>query len=587
MYDDRIDRNDLGGDDSQDLPPDMQAIYQRIREDGAAWRTSPDLARVGERLRESARQLALQQSPVQRDTDPERPRATRGDILMPHTQPHTQPHTRSRPQRTQHDTYPPSRRDAPENDRWRAFKRRVGGAVAATAALAIVGAVAALFLSVAPGHPSGTPNGAGSSAQHGHWVTLDELAANVEFDANDLPAVAPSDPRVVYESLVYGIQQGKAGTLRRSDDGGATWNNLPLPVPAAHVGHAGFLVSPLDAHIVFLTLVDTNGADCPAGTTQPLTEGNPGAVICWIPYTSTDGGNHWKQTKLPAPGSLTPNITNNNATSLATALGPDGKARLYAVLECAGAETCTRLVASADGGVSWQYADAQLMAAGVKNVCASSADPRSTGVYAVTSASADCGWQAQQPLTLWRSDDAGAHWKQLGQLATPNIRGLQVAHPLGGSALIYAVEPRTTQMSTDKMGGKYPLFSADPADVKGSTDGGAAWTNAPSAGITSGLKPYFDVGALGTLSDGSIVIECVSASAEDNFSGGTLFAWKPGDKAWRQLAPPLSWEAGALTVIPSTGGVTGNDTLYLVMVDRDGGSPAKAHPTFSFLRYEP
>jgi hypothetical protein len=277
---------------------------------------------------------------------------------------------------------------------------------------------------------------------------------------------------------------------------------------------------------------------------------------------------------------------NNSDTSLPAALDASGNARLYALLECAGDTGCSRLVGSADGGMSWQYADAALMASGVTNICATSADTHGTAVYAVTTASTDCGWLAQQPLTVWRSDDAGAHWKRLGPLATPNIRGLQVAHPSTGSALVYAVEPRTTQMSTDKVGDKIPVFSADPTDVKVSSDGGATWTNAPSAGIASDMKPFYDAGALGTLSDGSVVVEYVDASAVDNFSGGTLYAWKPGDAAWRQLAPPLSWEAGALTVIPSTSGAA-VDTLYLVMVDRGGQSPAQTHSTYSFLRYEP
>src|SRR6185437_12758959 len=95
-----------------------------------------------------------------------------------------------------------------------------------------------------------TASGQQPSTQ-GRWVSLDKLNANVEFDANDLPAIAPSDPRVVYETMVYGIQQHKAGSLRRTDDGGATWHTLPLPIPAAHVGHAGFLVSPVDSRNVF------------------------------------------------------------------------------------------------------------------------------------------------------------------------------------------------------------------------------------------------------------------------------------------------------------------------------------------------
>jgi hypothetical protein len=248
---------------------------------------------------------------------------------------------------------------------------------------------------------------------------------------------------------------------------------------------------------------------------------------------------------------------------------------------------CTRLTESADGGRSWQYADGALLAGGAQEVCATTADARGTTLYAVTTAGADCGWQAQQALTLWRSDDAGAHWTRLGALATPNIRGMMVAQTPAGGALLYAVEPRTTQMATDKMGGQYPLYSADPADIKVSADGGVSWTSAPSAGIPTGLKPYYDIGLLDTLSDGSIVVELIAQSRDENFEGGTLYAWKPGDAAWRQLAPPLTSEVGSLTTVPAAAGAPGDDALYLVMVNRGGFSQADSQPTYSFLRCDP
>jgi hypothetical protein len=419
-------------------------------------------------------------------------------------------------------------------------------------------------------------------------VSLDALADDAPFSANDLPAIAPSDPRVVYESFAQGIQQHRPATLRRTDDGGATWHTLPIPVPAAHAGDAGFLVSPLAAHTVFLSLIDADGADCPAGAALPLTEAGPGNVYCWLEYTSLDGGAHWSMTTLPLPGTLTPNLTNNSAMSLVSGPGPDGLPRLYALLGCVGAATCSRLVASADGGRSWQYADEPLLAAGAKDVCSTTADAHGTAVYAVTTAGAECDWNTQAPLTLWRSDDAGAHWTALGPLATPNIRGLELAPtPVGERPLLYAAEPRTTRMATDKMGGTYPIFSADPSDLRVSADGGATWTSAPGEGIAAGLQPLYDIGPLGTLTDGSVVVEFVSQTEYGNFAGGTLFAWKPGDPAWRQLAPPLTREVGALTAVPAASGVPGGDTLYLVLVDRSGGPLADGQPTYTFLRYDP
>lgn len=573
MSDQRTGRDNAHGDELHSLPPDAQGIYRQLEREGAAWRAQTrELEGVGQRLHERAQQLTRDhyQSQMGATTRPASAYRTRAiDVSRLDTRTSISRRTTAR---------------IPAPTRPPIFARRVGGALAAVAAMAIVGAVAALLLTSAPGGSVGPGHPGQTTVPSGRWVSLDPLAADVQFDANDLPAIAPSDPHVVYETLVYGIQQGQPGTLRRTDDGGATWHDLPIPVPAADVGHAGFLVSPLDAHMVFLSLVDTHAADCPPGTAQPMTEAGSGAVLCWIQYSSTDGGAHWTLTKLPAPGTLTPNLTNNSGTSVSAGHDPGGKVWLYALLNCPGAQLCSRLVRS-DDGLTWQYADSPLLSEGAQNVCATTADTRGTAVYAVTIAAKGCDWLEQQPLTLWRSDDAGLHWLRLGPLATPNIRGMLVAHG-SGKALLYAAEPRTTQMATDKMGGKYPLFSSDPADVKVQTDGSATWVSAPSAGIPAGMRPYYDIGLLGTLSDGSVVVQFVPTAAEDNFNGGTLFAWKPGDAAWRQLAPPLTWEVGSLTAVPVASGSPGSDTLYLVMTDRSGNYASKQHATYSFLRYD-
>ncbi|HEV8193298.1 MAG TPA: sialidase family protein [Ktedonobacterales bacterium] len=464
--------------------------------------------------------------------------------------------------------------------------RFASGLVAALTMVAVVGALTTLLLSASPGrgplqsHNTST-TGDGAPSQRGRWIPLDKLDAAVEFDANDLPAIAPSNPRVVYETMVYGTQQQQAGSLRRTDDGGATWHNLPLPIPAAHVGHAGILVSPLDPRNVFLTLISTNAADCPADRIQANSEN--GSAFCWIQYTSTDSGALWAATNLPTVSVLTPNLTNNNATNL-QAGHVGGQAYLYALLNCSGAESCSRLGASTDSGRTWRLADAPLMAAGAENVCAAAADQRGSALFAVTS-STTCGYNVQKPLVLWRSDDAGAHWFRQGTLTTPNVRGALITHVQGADRpLLYMGLPRTAEMATDKMGGQYPIFSADPSDLKASADGGKTWKSAPAAGIPAGLKPYYDMGLMGTLSDGSVVMDFIAQNREENFEGSTLFAWKPGDASWRQLAPPVTWEAGALLAIAGFG--PGADTLYLTMVDRGGGS-ATAHPTFSFLRFEP
>jgi hypothetical protein len=559
---DRYEHHDDGFDA---LPPDLGEIDAYLERVGARWRaTSTEIGTVTGHLRDRAGQLTAEHTAQATATMAEPAIAPRLCTVSAPTALHHNARTRRR------------------------ALHFASGLVAVLATVAVVGALATLLLSASPGrgplqsHNTST-TGNGVPSQRGRWIPLDKLDANVQFDANDLPAIAPSDPRVVYETMVYGIQQHQAGSLRRTDDGGATWHDLPLPIPASHVGHAGMLVSPLDPHTVFLSLISTNAADCPADRVQ--TNGENGSAFCWLQYTSTDGGTHWAMPHLPTASILTPNLTNNNATSFQA--GHVGShAYLYALLNCVGTASCSWLGASTDSGKTWRLADAPLMAAGAENVCAAAADQRGSALFAVTSSTA-CAYNAQKPLTLWRSDDAGAHWSRQGALATPNVRGTLITHAQGTDrALLYMALPRTAEMATDKEGGQYPIFSAAPSDLKVSADGGKTWDSAPATGIPAGLKPYYDMGLIGTLSDGSVVVDFVAQDRQENFEGSTLFAWKPGDASWRQLAPPVTWEADALLAI--AGSKPGADTLYLTMTSRGMMGPGfSAHPTFSFLRFEP
>ena len=471
---------------------------------------------------------------------------------------------------------------------------RARGFVAVAAMVATVAALIAVLFALAPGHRPGTSVGGpvtSTNNERGRWVDLTALDYNPTFSANDVPAIAPTNPSVVYETLAGNYQAHAAATMRRTDDGGKTWHTLPLPVAADHVGHLGVAVSPLNARTVFLDMFDVNAGDCPANRTQQNTEAGGSNVFCWLQYTSVDGGQHWATTNLPlANGTQAGMLTATNSVGglsaiFAASLHAVGS-RLYAGFNCV-VSSCTRLVTSADGGLTWQFADEQIVTAG-GSTCDYTASVDAKTLFAVTNAKS-CWLAEQSPRILWRSSDAGAHWTQVGALPTPNDRGMFLTDDsASGKQLLYAALPRTTGTSTDKMGGKYPVFSADATDLKVSADGGKTWESAPSAGIPAGMQAgnYGGgmVGMLGTLSDGSVVVEFIAKSAQDPFAGGTLFAWKRGDTAWRQIAPPLTQEIGSMLAIPATD-ASQQDTLYLVMVNRGGSGPTD--DTFRFLRYVP
>jgi hypothetical protein len=190
----------------------------------------------------------------------------------------------------------------------------------------------------------------------------------------------------------------------------------------------------------------------------------------------------------------------------------------------------------------------------------------------VTSAIA-CTFQQQAPLTLWTSADAGATWTKVTQLARPNERGMVLAQSSAtGAALLYMGMPRTTSLATDKMGDKYPVFSEAPGDVRVSVDGGTTWQNAPTQGIPADHAVFLQVGLLGALRDGSVVVDVIPGAASDaggadNFNGSDLYAWRPGDAAWQKLTSVPS-EIDGLLITPAQSGAA--DTFYAVLVNRSG-----------------
>ncbi|HEX6122789.1 MAG TPA: sialidase family protein, partial [Ktedonobacterales bacterium] len=472
---------------------------------------------------------------------------------------------------------------------------RVRGVIAVAVAAALIAAFAGVFLTSAPGRqrgPASTPVQATATASpaltRGKWSDLTKLDASPSFSDNDVPAIAPGHPEVVYQTFAAGLQQHQPAHARRTEDGGQHWTNLPLPVAADHVGYAGMAVSPLNAHTVYLTVIDTTPADCPANRLVGNSEG--GFQMCWLQFTSTDSGMHWAPTRLPvtaagAPGVLLADVNDGGAAPILDASLHAQGSRLYAGFSCTAPQSwsCLRLVTSEDGGLTWQFADAELMGA-ASAVCDMVVDPHGSAVYAVTSAG-DCNYSYRpMPLTFWRSSDAGAHWARVGTLATPFELGMRMGADENGHPTLYAAMPRVAQTITNKMGGQTPILSSAPGDLIVSGDGGQTWQHAPSAGIPSGYKPDYEFGPLGTLPDGSVIVPMIPQDAESNVSGlnqkGTmLFAWQAGQRAWRQIAPNLVGEMNELVVTPSPGGQ--GTRLTLVLVNRSGSDP-----TFTFMRID-
>ena len=407
--------------------------------------------------------------------------------------------------------------------------------IAAIAAVAVVVALfVLLFQNFAGGHhtasPANPPATVTATTQvsptpAGAWAIPPGLSNEAT-----LPIISPSNPNVVYEAGTAFDGSG-AITLRRSDNGGASWQNLPVPSDNLPVDGMSIGVSPLDASTVILSLttsLNDHPSLCPASSAalraQVSLSGSPG---CSVQYLSTDGGQHWSLIHLPIQGALgapffaDESFGDNDATFRA-----QGQ-RLYSALGkenvdgFAGGVNGLRLVRSDDGGSTWQLVDAALAASG-QNIC--DYMPTSTGstVYAITQSGQFCYDTGQDASALWRSDDAGATWTQVQQF--PKISGhlTLVNQDTGTDPLIYLRMPATAYNAPQ-------ATNNSVSNIQVSADGGKTWKQAPHQGLPDYTSQSY--GPLGVLSDGSIV-----AAFKMPDKSLTLASWKYGSASWRFLA---------------------------------------------------
>jgi hypothetical protein len=391
----------------------------------------------------------------------------------------------------------------------------------------------------------------------GQWTSLPGLTAE-----SGLPVIAPSNPSVVYEDLATERAPAKI-TLRRSDDDGATWHNLPLPiqVPAA-VDNSSLAVSPLDASIVFLT-ISAPQSDAPqlCQTAQPAISGQStlsGSVHCSRQYYSTDSGQHWSLTGLPMQGAIGaatyPEFQSSHSLNFFHTQGQ----RLYSALGGANfngvslfSTSSIRIVSSVDGGKTWQLVDADLAASG-QNICDYMPAQSGSTIFAITQVDQYCYYDTSSPAYLWRSDDAGAHWTQVSLLPYLAYNITLVEQGDGAQPLIYLRMPITAQYETVDT-------SSPPPALEVSVDGGKTWREAPTRGLPQSSDRNF--GPLGVLSDGSVL---KAFSAEDQTL--MIYAWKNGETAWQQIVQHVTQYVAYVLLLPKAG----NNALWLV--SENGGA---------------
>jgi hypothetical protein len=527
--------------DLEALPADLQPLYRRLTDDGAAWQaaSAAKFASLARALVADVERIASDGAvDAQADNADDTPQAT--PVALPVGAPIVLPAHRHK-------------------------REWIFGTVAAVAVVALL---ALVLQGVLAGRGSTGP----TNTKSGQWQILDKLTWKRASSGQVLPSIAPTNPQVVYEAtnLVNGAAETSKvvsyASLRRTEDGGESWRTLTLPLPIADVSTINIVVSPLRAQTVFMSLWDRSSTACEP-TNGVVGEG------CERGYVSYDGGDTWVSQRLPVRGIL--DLSQPFAVQFN---------RLYAQNVCNDA-SCVHLLISADGGLTWQVIDGQLSAQG-QLVCAYAATPSGGKVYVITTtvtagSQLRC-MQASSDVTMWRSDDAGismnaadagTHWTQLGPLPS-DPQGSAQRNAISGNLLsapgVGLVYLNLAYMSANS--GPMFLYSEDYGVTWKHTPPVPATPTLPVTSVT--LIPYPELTMMGetaALSDGSLLyIQFGTLRAGMRL---TPYVWTLGASAWQRL-PALPAEVsgpGSITVTP---GASGHDTITTVLrANGDASNP--------------
>ncbi|MEM9339917.1 MAG: hypothetical protein AAGA66_14365 [Bacteroidota bacterium] len=247
------------------------------------------------------------------------------------------------------------------------------------------------------------------SGEHGLWQTAplgehpDQMDVAVQQIEGQLYhggahsvgpiAVHPKDPNTIY-FLVY--RQSNRGKLRRSTDGGKTWENIATifaantPLHERLVFQNSLIIDPVIPENMYFCGTRTPISQVAGPYAKKLSKGDYGF------YRSTDGGYNWQ---------LSNKGFHANASVRRVILDPKNPEVLYAALN----DDQGGLYQSTDSGLSWNK---QTIPSEIQNVNNVFIDRNNGHLFL------SCGNQTatDEGGGVWRSTDRGASWEKIFDL---------------------------------------------------------------------------------------------------------------------------------------------------------------------------
>ncbi|MEH0152702.1 T9SS type A sorting domain-containing protein [Limibacter armeniacum] len=256
-------------------------------------------------------------------------------------------------------------------------------------------------------------------------------------------AVHPNDPNTIY---ILSWRQEHRGKLRRTTDGGQTWENIATIFEAANnswenlAPQNSLTIDPENPENMYFCSTYRTISEVSGGTSQPLTKGEYGV------YRSSDGGYTWQVSTTGMP---------EKASVRRIAMHPDDPSVFYAALNQFGNNDPGGLYISTDKTVTWSQVTIPSEIKSVNNVFI---DRNTKHIYI------SCGSRAGASFAggVWRSRDNGISWEKI--FKAPYVWQTEVS-PVNPDIIVLSVPAQVpTMVDNFKNPGIYL-----------SQDGGESW----------------------------------------------------------------------------------------------------------------